>query len=212
MAEEEGHRHMKDCLFHGLQPNLHNALCYLYEKPDSQYSQLVMASRKAEIETLRNSVSEVRAKSAVVGTDTDSLEKGASSEPLYEVITQQIAYLISAVANQTSLNLNKNGGHMRFKSSGNCKYPYTSFQRLKRDRKNMTCWACGGSGHSWRECSTPRQGNNLPFKPNPPSMNQGSIPNLNGQQGEETQASNSLPVTTRGSPHQWGTKTSRGVG
>ena len=32
MTEEEGHRHLKDCLFHGLKPNLHNALCYLYDK------------------------------------------------------------------------------------------------------------------------------------------------------------------------------------
>ena len=61
MTKEEGHKHMKDHLFHGLKPNLCNALCYLYDKPDSQYSQLVMASRKAEIETLRSSVSKGRA-------------------------------------------------------------------------------------------------------------------------------------------------------
>ena len=87
MTEEEGHRHLKDCLFNGLKPNLPNALCYLYDKPDSQYSQLLMALRKAETETLGSSVSEVRAKAAVVGADTDSPEKGASSEPSYEVIT-----------------------------------------------------------------------------------------------------------------------------
>ena len=71
MTKEEGLRHLKDHSFHGLRPNLHNALHYLYNKPDSQYSQLVMASGKAETETLGSSVSEVRAKSAVVGTDTD---------------------------------------------------------------------------------------------------------------------------------------------
>ena len=81
MTEEEGHRHLKDHLFNGLKPNLSNALCYLYDKPDSQYSQLVMASRKAEMETLGSSVSEVRAKSTIVGEDTDSPAKGASSEP-----------------------------------------------------------------------------------------------------------------------------------
>ena len=48
MTEEEGHRHLINHLFHGHKPNLCNALCYPYEKPDSQYSQLVMASRKAE--------------------------------------------------------------------------------------------------------------------------------------------------------------------
>ena len=60
----------------------------MYNKPDSQYSQLVKALRKAETETLRSSVSEIRAQAAVVGTDTDLQEKGASSEPSYEAITQ----------------------------------------------------------------------------------------------------------------------------
>ena len=52
-----------------------------------------MASRKAKTETLDSSVSEVRAKFAVVGSDADSLETKASSEPTYEVIVQKIAYL-----------------------------------------------------------------------------------------------------------------------
>ena len=46
MTKEEGHMHLNDSLFHGLKPNLHNALHYLYNKPDSQYSQLVMAQEK----------------------------------------------------------------------------------------------------------------------------------------------------------------------
>ena len=59
MTKEEGHRYLKDHLFHGLKPPLCNALHYLYDKPDSQYSQLVTASRKAKTETLRSSMSEV---------------------------------------------------------------------------------------------------------------------------------------------------------
>ena len=42
----------------------------MYNKPNSQYSKLVMAARKAQIETLGNGVSEARAKSAVVELDT----------------------------------------------------------------------------------------------------------------------------------------------
>ena len=156
-----------------------------------------MASKKAETETLRSSVSEVRAKSAVVGADTDSLEKKACSEPSHEAIMQQISYLMSAVANQTNPNLNKNSGCPGFKSNGNGKYPSTMVQRPKHHRKNMTCWGWGGTGHSWRECSTPRQGNNLPFRPSTPNSNPGNRPNLNAQQGEEIQTSNPLPVTTR---------------
>ena len=76
MTEEEGVRHLKDCLFHGLKPNLCNTLHYMFDKSDSQYSQLVMASRKAETETPRSSVSEARAKSAVVGMDTALQAKG----------------------------------------------------------------------------------------------------------------------------------------
>ena len=204
MTEEEGHRHLKDYLFHGLKPNLHNALCYLYDKPDSQYKQLVMASRKAETETLRSGVSEVRAKSTVVGADTDSPAKGASSKSSYQAIAQQIAYLMSAVANQTSLNPKQNSGCTGFKSNGNGKYPSTMYQQPKRDQKNMTCWGCGGSGHIWRECYTPRQGNNLPFTPNTPNSNQGNRPNLNGQQGEEIQKLQSSPGNNQGGVHSMG--------
>ena len=183
--------------FKRLQPNLCNALCYLYDKSDSQYSQLVMASRKAETETLRSSVSEVRDKSAVVGADTDLAETKASSEPSYEAITQEIAYLMSTISNQTNPKLTKSSGCPGFKPNGNGKYSSNTFQRPKFDRKNMTCWGCGGTGHSWRECSTPRQGNTLPFRPNLPSSKPGSRKNLNGQQGEETPTPNPLPVKTR---------------
>ena len=196
MTEEEGHRHLKDHLFHGLKPNLCNALHYLYDKPDSQYSQLVIASRKGETETLRSSVSEVRAKSAVERADTDLAETKASSQPSYEAITQQIAYLMSAIANQTNPNPTKTSVCLGFKPNGNGKYSSNTFQRPKHDRKNMTCWGCGGTGHSWRECSTPREGNTLPFRANLSNSNTGNQPNLNGQQGEETPTSNPLPVTT----------------
>ena len=66
-----------------------------------------MALMKAETDTLGSSVSEVRAKFTVVGTDTDLQARGASSEPSYEAITQHISYLMSAVSNQTNPNLNK---------------------------------------------------------------------------------------------------------
>ena len=197
MTKEEGHRHLKDCLFHGLKHNLCNTLHYLYDKPDSQYSQLVMASRKAEKDTIGSNVFEGKAKSAIVWTNTDLAEAKASSEPSYEAITQQIAYLMSAVANQVKPEPTKSSGCPEFRSNENNKYSSNTFQRPKHDRKNMICWGCGGTRHSWRECSTPRQGNTIPFMPNFPNLNPGRRQNLNGQQGEETQPSNPLPVTTR---------------
>ena len=44
-----------------LRHNIHNALCYMYDKPDSQYSKLVIAARKAETETPGGGVPEARA-------------------------------------------------------------------------------------------------------------------------------------------------------
>ena len=53
-----------------LRSNIQNSLCYMYDKPNSQYGKLVMAARKDETETPGSGVSDVRAKSAVVELDT----------------------------------------------------------------------------------------------------------------------------------------------
>ena len=133
----------------------------MYDIPDSQYSQLVMAARKVETETPGSG--KVRAKSAVA--DLDSQSKIASFDPPYEVITQQIAYLMSAVTNQNAKNNNNNNGQNGPRhNKGNEKFLNTKTQRPKKTRKDMTCWGCRGTGHGWRECSTPQQGNNPPFK------------------------------------------------
>ena len=79
-----------------------------------------------------------------------------SSDPPYEALTQQMAYLMSTFTNR---NLSKNSGCNGSKqTTGNGKYLSTKFQRPKKDRKDMKCWGCGGTEHSWRECSTPSQG------------------------------------------------------
>ena len=99
MTEEEGVKHLKDCLFLWLKPNICNALHYMYDKPDSQYSQLVIAVRTTETETPGSSVSEPRAKSAVLGAASDLQANVARSDPPYEALTQQIAYLMSVINN-----------------------------------------------------------------------------------------------------------------
>ena len=120
-----------------------------------------MTVRKAETETPGSDVPEARAKSSVV--DIYSKSKAASSDPPYEVITQQITYLMSAITNQ---NPNKNimGKMAQSITMGMAKTTNTKSQRPKKNRKDMTCWGCGGTGHGWREYATPQQGNNLPFK------------------------------------------------
>ena len=102
MTEQEGEHYLKDQLFHGLRSNICNAHWYMYDRPDSQYSKLVMAARKAETETPGSGASEGRAKSAAV--ELDMQPKATSSEPPYEAIAQQIAYLMSTITNQNASN------------------------------------------------------------------------------------------------------------
>ena len=100
MTDEEGVKHLIDHLLHGLKCDIHNALHYLYYTPNLQYSQFVMAARKAETETPGSDVSEARAKSAVV--EIDSKSEGTGFDPFFEAITQQIVYLMSAITNQNN--------------------------------------------------------------------------------------------------------------
>ena len=154
-----------------------------------------MSVRKAETETPESS--EVRAKSAIV--ELDSQSKMASSDPLYEVITQQIAYLMSVITNENANNdKGQNGSRC---NNGNGKFSNTKTQRPKKERKDVTCWGCRGTGHVWRECPTPWQGNNLPFKL--------AKQNLNCWWGRKSRP----PILTQPgrSQHQWTIEESWGV-
>ena len=130
------------------------------------------AARKAKTEMPGGDVTEVRTKSAMVELETQP--KVASSEPSYEAIVQQIAYLMSTVTSQNTHTSGENGP--RYNKRGG-KFTNTRIQRPKKDRKDMLCWGCRGTGHGWRECLTPIGGNYLPFKP----ANQ----NLNGRWGRK---------------------------
>ena len=65
----------------------------------------------------------------------------------------------------------------------------------------MTCWGCGGAGHSWRECATPRQGNNLPFRSNPPNLNPGSKTKFKWPTGGGNTNLQSSPSNNQGGVH-----------
>ena len=74
-------------------------------------------------ETPGHNESEARDKSTVVGIVTQA--KVANSDPLYEALTQQITYLISAITNQNS---SKDSEHNGSKSgNGNGKYLSSKF-------------------------------------------------------------------------------------
>ena len=93
------------------------------------------------------------------------------------------------MATITNQNTNNNGQNGVRSNNGNGKFPNTKTKRPEKDQKDILCWGCGGTGHGLRECSMPRQGNNLPVKP--------ANRNLNWLMGEETETSSPLPTLTR---------------
>ena len=76
-------------------------------------------------------MSNARAKSTVVGIDLQA--KLLNSDPPYEALTQQIAYLMSAITNQNLSKIDECNGSKQ--SNGNSKFSTTKFQRPQWDRK-----------------------------------------------------------------------------
>ena len=50
MMAVETQQHLKDCLFHGICKHIWNSVQYLYSAPRTSYSQLMLATQKAESE------------------------------------------------------------------------------------------------------------------------------------------------------------------
>ena len=74
MMDLEVQQHLKDCLFHGVHKHIRDSIRYLYSTPRTSYSQLMVATQKAESENdeIQN---KVRARAAVT---TDSGVIGAT--------------------------------------------------------------------------------------------------------------------------------------
>ena len=70
---------------------------------------------------------------------------------------------MSAITNKNKSNNGKNGVKTII-GMGMAGFLSTKTQGPKKDQKDMHCCGCGGTGHGWRECLTPRQGKNLSFK------------------------------------------------
>ena len=62
IAEHEVPSHLKDQLFHGVKKHIRDSMRYLYSNPQTTYSELVVAARRAESETEET---KVKARSAV---------------------------------------------------------------------------------------------------------------------------------------------------
>ena len=81
--------HLKDWLFHGVHKHIRDSIRYLHSNPETTYSQLMVAARKAESE-MEDAKEKVRARSSAATEVTDR------SKELGDQITKLMAALTRA--------------------------------------------------------------------------------------------------------------------
>ena len=87
IANHEVSSHLKDRLFHGVKKHVRDSIWYLYSNPQTTYSKLVVAARRAESKTEET---KVKARSAA------ATEVPAGSKELGDQIAQLMAALTRA--------------------------------------------------------------------------------------------------------------------
>ena len=107
IADHEVSSHLKDRLFHEVKKHVRDSVRYLYSNPQTTYSELVVAARRAESETKET---KVKARSAA------ATEVPSSSKELGDQIVRLIAALTRAEQSSCSASAPsspRHGGHGR---------------------------------------------------------------------------------------------------
>ena len=183
IADHEVSSHLKDWLFHGVKKHVRDSVRYLYSNPQTTYSELVVAVRRAESETEET---KVKARSAA------TTEVPAGLKELGDQIVQLMAALTRAeqsIYSASAPNSLRHRGHGRGQTdrntsvcpnSGNgwiglgqtstrsssvvnktsAKSPHKRSQDMQTSAQGGTkgaqqCFRCQGWGHMAQECTTP---------------------------------------------------------
>ena len=183
IANHEVSSHLKDQLFNGVKRHIRDSIWYLYSNPQTTYSELVVAARRAESETEET---KVKARSAA------TTEVPAGSKELGDQIARLMAALTRAEESTCSASAPsspRHRGHGRGQTDRNtsiCPNSHngwtglgqtstssssvvnkTSAESPCKGNQNMQtsaqggtqgaqqCFRCQGWGHMAQECATP---------------------------------------------------------
>ena len=137
---------------------LRNATRYVYKQPEVNYEALLKAAKEAELEFTESKTVNVRAKAVGV------IEKGEN--PKIQELNNRIE---SLTASLKANNLAKNNGKTNSAPNSPMKqFPTGSGgpkdkkseprerDQASENRKPMQCYKCGGWGHGWKDCPSPR--------------------------------------------------------
>ena len=87
IADHEVSSHLKDRLFHGVKKHIRDSVRYLYSNPQTTYSELVVAARKAESETEETKV-KMQGQAAATEVPSGSKELGDQIVRLMAALTR----------------------------------------------------------------------------------------------------------------------------
>ena len=183
IANHEVSSYLKDQLFHGVKKHVRDSMRYLYSNPQTTYSELVAAARRAESETEETNV-KVRS-AAAIEVPPGSKELGDQIARLMATLTraEQSSHSASAPSSprhrgwgrgRTDRNTpahpnSHNGwtglGQTSARSSSmvnktSAKSPCRGNQNTQTSMQGSTqgawqCFRCQGWGHMAQECTTP---------------------------------------------------------
>ena len=153
---------LKDRLFHGMHPNIHDSMRFLYKKPKVTYEELLSKTLEAEKDCCSSKSTSVKSKAAIVENKASlSLQK----------LTEEISALTTVVKSasmgtpktktpnhKTKANSLKGNGNKGSNANGNSprmgKGPTVSAAGpFKSGQKPLQCYKCGGWGHTYKECA-----------------------------------------------------------
>ena len=154
---------LKDRLFHGMHPHIHESMRFLYKKAKVTYEELLSKMLETEKDCCSSKSTSVKSKAAVVENE---------ASPSLQKLTQEISALTMVVKSasmgtpktkasnsKTKVDCLKGNGSKGSHANGNSprkgKGPAASAAGpFKPGQKPLQCYKCGGWGHTYKECAS----------------------------------------------------------
>ena len=154
---------LKDRLFHGMHPHIHESMRFLYKKPKVTYEELLSETLEAEKDCCSSKSTPVKSKAAMVENE---------ASPSLQKLTEEISALTMVVKSvsmgtpktktpnhKTKINSLKGNGSKGSNANENIprkgKGPAASAaEPFNPGQKPLQCYKCRGWGHTYKECTS----------------------------------------------------------
>ena len=173
---------LKTRFFHGINDRLRDSMCYLYDRPEASFKDLLLVAMRAEVESRDYHLTKAEAVT-VIEPNGENEASGIGLNDLNEQLKSLGQYLKSATFT-TKLKFSKSSQDPGNQSQG----PGPSAAGPFRNCPPVQCYKCNGWGHYQRQC---------------PNREKVTFANdRENSQGEETREGGSTPQQEQTNPPQ----------